>query len=356
MSNQANRFIKPFLHTHKLKPEIQETPVSFVREDKTPAHLFYLRNHFNYPHLTVSAYFLPVNGLVRTPRIFSIQKIMSLPAKKLKMTLECSGDKRSFFQPKVFGEQWEKGAISQGYWKGISLKALLQYTGVSEQAVEVVVEGYDYGERKDIDKVVHYARSLPIEKALHEDTLIAYEYNGHPIPFKHGFPLRLIVPGWYAMSSVKWIKQITVVGRPFQGPFQSIDYVYYPHAEHDGGKFPVTTMNVNSTIQQPLNMDILQTGTYLIRGIAWTGEGVVTKVEISVDGGSTWRKASLVAKRKHPYSWIPWTYEWKAEEKGEYTILSRAADSAGRIQPLQAFWNRKGYGYNAADKIRVKIE
>ncbi|MFC3884925.1 sulfite oxidase [Bacillus songklensis] len=356
MNNRADWFIEPFLHTRKLKPENQETPISFVGGDKTPAHLFYLRNHFDYPHLTVSAYFLPVNGLVKTPRIFSIQEIMSLPAKRLKMTLECSGDKRSLFKPKVFGEQWEKGAISQGYWKGVSLKTVLQYTGLSDQAVEVVVEGYDFGERKDLIQVVPYKRSLPLRKALHGDTLIAYEYNDQPIPFKHGFPFRLIVPGWYGMASVKWIKQITVVGKPFQGPFQTIDYVYFPNPKSDVGKFPVTTMNVNSTIQQPLNMDILQTGTHFIYGIAWTGEGKIKRVEVSFDNGLTWEGANIEQKPKHPYSWVWWTYEWNVYEKGEYTILSRAADSAGRTQPLQAVWNRKGYGYNAADKICVKVE
>lgn len=355
MNQEWNRGVKPFLHTHKLSPENQETPISFIAGHHVPARLFYLRSHFAYPSLSASAYWLPINGWVKTPMVFSLQHFMVMPSKRLNVLLECAGDKRSFFEPKVFGEQWEKGAISQGYWKGVSLKTLLQYTGVLKGAAEVVVEGYDFGEREDTNQIVHYARSLPIEKALHEDTIIAYEYNGRPIPFKHGFPLRLIVPEWYGMASVKWIKQITVIAEPFEGPFQSIDYVYYPHPISDNGASPVTIMNVNSTIQQPLNMEILHEGTHIIKGIAWTGEGTIQKVEVSLDDGVTWEKAHINPPMNR-YSWISWSYEWKANKKGEYTILSRASDSKGRTQLLKAFWNRKGYGYNAADKVAVKIE
>jgi DMSO/TMAO reductase YedYZ molybdopterin-dependent catalytic subunit len=355
MTREWNSEAKPFLRTHKLHPENQEAPISFLAGHHVPARLFYLRNHFAYPSLSASAYWLPVNGLVKTPMIFSLQHFMAMPSKRVNVLLECAGDKRNLFQPKVFGEQWEKGAISQGYWKGVSLKTLLHYAGVLQGAAEVVVEGYDFGEREDMDRVVHYTRSLPIEKALHEDTIIAYEYNGRPIPFKHGFPLRLIVPEWYAMASVKWIKRITVTAESFKGPFQSIDYNYYPHPKNDDGKYPVTIINVNSTIQQPLNMDVLQEGTHLIKGIAWTGKGAIQKVEVSFDDGVTWKETHLDPPASL-YAWTSWSYEWKAHKKGKYTILSRASDSAGRVQPLKAFWNRKGYGYNEVDKVEVKIE
>ncbi|TCP28704.1 molybdenum-dependent oxidoreductase-like protein [Scopulibacillus darangshiensis] len=347
--------MKPFLLTRGLVPENQETPIHFLGGDLTPASYFYRRNHFRYPLLTHESYYIPISGCVRTPTIFSFKDILSLPSKTLNVLLECSGEKRAFFHPKVFGEQWEDGALSQARWKGVPLRTLIEYTGATDKAMEVVVEGYDFGTRTDRPGLFSFARSLPIDKALHPDTLIAYELNGKPIPFKHGYPLRLIVPQWYAMASVKWVKKITLINSHFKGPFQDTDYIYYPHRTNDAGRYPVTTMRVNSTIQQPLNLAVLGQGVHKIRGIAWTGQGIVSRVEISVDNGRTWDNATLHTHPK-PYVWVSWTYNWDVHEKGEYTVLSRAIDSAGNMQPKQAEWNRKGYGYNAVSDVKVKIE
>lgn len=355
MRNFYQPEVKPYLITKTLAPENQETPINFITGDIVGSNLFYRRNHFSYPHFTSLFYFLLIDGLVHTPRTFSLQEIYSLPSKTIKVVLECSGGKRELFEPKVFGEQWGKGAISQGIWKGVSLRTLLQDTGLIDSAKEVVFESYDYGQRSDSNQIWNFSRSLSIEKSLDPDTIIAYEYNNQSIPFKHGFPLRLIVPGWYAMASVKWIKKITVIDKKFEGPFQAIDYVYYPSKENDSGKFPVTTINVNSTIQYPLNMQLLHTGIYEINGIAWTGKGIITKVEISLDDGQTWDTCQLTSTSEK-YTWIPWIYKWKVEKKGEYTIKSKATDSHGNVQPMEPFWNRKGYGYNAIDSIKVKVE
>jgi len=228
--------------------------------------------------------------------------------------------------------------------------------GINSSAVEVVFEGHEYGRKVGYSEVLRFQRSLPISKALHADTIVAYEYNGEPIPFKHGYPLRLIVPQWYAMASVKWLKSISVIPFNFQGPFQTEDYVYYPYENKDDDKRPVTTINVSSLIQQPLDYQILDAGVHNIHGIAWTGKGEITKVEISVDEGKTWESAQLKHDNEYPYSWIFWTYKWNVDQKGKYTIMSRAYDSSGSIQPLEAEWNRKGYGYNAVFTIKVKIE
>lgn len=356
MDRSNHHKVKPYLLTRSLLPENQETPIQFIQTDIMDNKLFYRRNHFSYPTLSFSNYWLPINGIVSTPILLSMQDILQLPSKTIQVVLECSGDKRNLFEPKVFGEQWGKGAISQGYWKGVPLRTLLDLSGIREGAKEVVVEGYDFGERTDLNKVFTYARSLPIEKALHPDTMIAYEYNNQPIPFKHGYPLRLIVPQWYAMASVKWIKQISVIDSNFTGPFQTIDYVYYPNEENNKDAFPVTTINANSTIQKPLDMEVLNTGKHLIKGIAWTGNGFISKVEISVDSGSTWLNAILEPTKNAGYAWQSWSYEWTISKKGEYMIMSKATDSYGRTQPTIPFWNKKGYGYNAIDKIKVKIE
>ena len=345
---------KPYLLTHSLLPENQETPLSFIDTPFVPNKYFYRRNHFAYPALSYSSFWLPIGGFVETPTVFSFQDLIQLPAKTMQVALECSGNKRDFFRPKMFGEQWKRGAISQGQWKGVPLQTLLEKAGLKDEAVEVVFEGYDYGPRTDLDKNYAFMRSLPLEKALHPDTIIAYEYNNKPIPFKHGYPLRLIVPQWYAVASVKWIKQIQVINKPFKGPFQTIDYMYYPYNDDDRDAFPVTTLNVNSSIQSPLEYEILNTGEYLIKGIASTGIGKIMKVEISTDGGKTWGSAEMAANDE--YGWTSWSYKWSVHDKGEYTILSKATDSHRRTQSETAFWNRKGYGYNAIDRIKVKVE
>ncbi|EIJ80188.1 sulfite oxidase [Bacillus methanolicus PB1] len=356
MTYPLNSSVKPYLITRRLHPENQETPIQFIKNDKIDHQLFYRRNHFSYPVLSYSNYWLPINGFVTTPRLFSMQDILRFPSKTIKVVLECSGNKRNLFEPKVFGEQWGKGAISQGYWKGVPLRTLLELSGIRKGAIEVVVEGYDFGKRTDLDGIYTYLRSLPIEKALHPDTIIAYEYNDQPIPFKHGHPFRLIVPQWYAMASVKWIKQISVIDSNFTGPFQSIDYVYYPNKDNNKNAFPVTTINVNSTIQSPLDLEVLNTGNHLIKGIAWTGRGVISKVKISTDNGESWANAKVDHQDKIGYGWVSWTYEWSVLEKGEYTIMAKATDSYNRTQPASPFWNRKGYGYNAIDIITVKVE
>lgn len=347
---------RPNLTTHKIMPDNQETPIHHLPQWITPAEYFYRRNHFPYPMLTQQFFFLPVSGEVGRPYFFSYQQLLSMPSKTVTMVLECSGNKRSYFNPKVYGEQWQDGAISQGVWRGVPLYYLLSLVGIKPSAQEVVLEAQDFGKRTDMEGIFPFARSLPLNKALHPDTLIAYELNGRPIPFEHGYPLRLIVPQWYAMASVKWMKRITVINHAFTGPFQAVDYVYYPHREDDLEKKPVTTINIASIIQQPLNHSLLDTGIHEIFGIAWTGEGTVTEVDISFDEGQSWSRTKLQHLLKAPYSWSFWSYTWNVTKKGEYTIRCRAKDSRGRIQPPEAWWNRKGYGYNGIYTIRVKVE
>ena len=260
------------------------------------------------------------------------------------------------FGQKYMVNSGEKGLSINPGGKGFPLKTLFDYTGLFPSAREAVFIGSDFGERKDIKETFYFARSLPIDKALHPDTIIAFELNGKPIPFEHGYPLRLITPQWYAMASVKWLKKIVVIDGTFNGPFQSIDYVYYPKENNDIGSYPVTKMNVNSTIRQPIDHSIVKQGSQIIQGIAWSGHGTVQKVELSFDQGRSWKPASFGHRCSSPYEWVDWSYHWVADHKGKYSIWSRATDSTGRIQPLKAIWNRKGYGYNAVCKVDVKVE
>ena len=191
-----------------------------------------------------------------------------MPSKSLIVPLECAGNQRANFNPKVYGEQWEEGAISQGKWTGVPLKDILEKAGLSQNAQEIVFEGADFGKKPGIHENIPFERSLPLEKALHPDTIIAFQYNDRPLTYKHGYPFRLIVPNWYAMASVKWLSKIKVIDDAYKGPFQTDDYVYYPHKDHDRDKFPVTTLNVNSIIQKPIHLSILNTGVHEINGIS----------------------------------------------------------------------------------------
>jgi DMSO/TMAO reductase YedYZ molybdopterin-dependent catalytic subunit len=343
---------KPFLITRSLDPENQETPIKFLTNEFIPINYFFRRNHFQYPNLFAQNFILPITGEVNKPLVFHLNHLFDFPSTSFTGLLECSGNNRSKFEPKVFGEQWEDGAISQGKWRGVPLRDLLSITGITTNAKEVLFEGYDFGNREEINKNIPFERSLPIEKALHQDTIIAYEYNGKPLSIKHGYPFRLIVPGWYGMASVKWLKKITVIDYHFKGPFQADDYVYYPK---DTDPFPVTTINVNSIIKKPLDYSILNSGIHIIEGIAWTGEGEITNVEVSVDG-HTWFDTTLSKNSEGKYGWSKWRYHWEATRKGEYTIFCRATDTNGNIQPVDPVWNKKGYGYNAISKIRVKVK
>lgn len=348
--------IIPFLTTRSLFPENQESPIQFLKKWHTPVQYFYRRNHFPYPFLTDRNYWLQISGQVYQPRYFHYNEILSMPSTTLIVPLECAGDKRSRFDPKVYGEQWTDGAMSQGKWTGVPLKDLLEKVGISQDSKEIVFEGADFGKKPGIQESIRFLRSLPLEKAIHPDTIIAYLYNDKPLSVEHGYPLRLIVPNWYAMASIKWLSKIEVIDRSFKGPFQTDDYVYYPHKDSDKDQFPVSILNVNSTIQQPTDLSILNTGTHKIKGLAWTGKGSITDIQLSFDNGETWVDAILKPMPDQKYAWASWSYTWKVEKKGEYSIYSRAKDSSGRIQPLTSFWNRKGYGYNAVSKITVKVE
>ncbi|WP_325175914.1 sulfite oxidase [Paenibacillus profundus] len=349
--------IEPHLITRSLVPENQESPIHFFSlAAVTPEGFFYIRNHFSYPMLSEESFAVTIDGEVRNSLTFHYRDLLSMPSKEIAVTLECSGNKRARFKLKVYGIQWEEGAISQGVWKGVPLRDLLNYAGLKPTAREVVFAGRDCGTRTDMAGTYPYARSLPLDKALHPDTLVAYELNGQPIPYKHGYPLRLIVPQWYGMASVKWLRSITVLDARFTGPFQVVDYVYEPGTDSDDGKSPVTLVHVNSTIQFPMDRSLLDTGTIQICGIAWTGTGFITDVELSLNGGESWVSADVHRLPNQPYAWILWTYRWDVSQQGEYAILCRARDSYGNIQPAAASWNKKGYGYNAISSINVKVE
>jgi DMSO/TMAO reductase YedYZ molybdopterin-dependent catalytic subunit len=345
----------PHLTTRRIMPENQEFPMLSLSSRITPENLFYIRNHFPYPNIDLHSWGLCIKGCVNRALYFRYHDLLKMPQVTLPVTLECAGDKRALFHPKARGEQWELGAMSHAVWTGVRLVDLLYLAGVQMNAREVTFEGMDMGVRTDMPGEFSYIRSLPLEQALNPDTMIALYMNGKPLPYRHGYPARLIVPGWYGMASVKWLHQIAVIEEPFQGPFQAVDYVFNRNPLTPSSSEPVTTIRLNSTIARPTDQEVLAKGENWVMGIALSGRDPVVLVEISIDDGKTWLPTSWLEPQE-PYSWRRWCWKWTVTDSGTYDIKVRATDAAGNIQSEMADWNVKGYGYNAIQHIRVYVE
>jgi DMSO/TMAO reductase YedYZ molybdopterin-dependent catalytic subunit len=343
------------LITRKIIPDNQEFPMLSLSSRITPENLFYIRNHFPYPNVDMRSWRLCIKGCVNREIYFRYDDLLKMPLVTLPVTLECAGDKRALFHPKARGEQWELGAISHAVWTGVRLVDLLYLAEIQMNAHEVIFEGMDKGVRTDMPGVFSYIRSLPLEQALNPDTIIAFYMNGKPLPYRHGYPARLIVPGWYGMASVKWLHRITVTEDHFQGPFQVVDYVYNRNPLTSTSLEPVTTIRLNSTIAQPSDQEVLAKGENWILGTALSGEAPVVLVEISTDNGVTWLPTSWLEPQE-PYSWRRWCWKWTVADSGTYNIKVRGSDAAGSIQVEMADWNVKGYGYNAIHHIRVYVD
>ena len=338
--------------THELvtvsdRPYNAETPLPALLDEITDSELVYVRNHFEVPNLAVSEWALEVRGSVRAPKSLSYSELRALPSTVQRMTLECAGNGRRGMNPAPAGTPWGYGAVSVVEFTGTPLSNALDKAGILEEAVEVVFYGADRGDVAP-GRTEAYVRSLPLKVALSPDTILAWEMNGEPLTANHGFPLRLVLPGWYGMASVKWLEQIIVSKGKFNGFFQDEHYVY---SEEDGtpeGE-PVRHIRVRSLI---LDATQVEEGNLEIVGIAWTGEGSVSKVEVSWDGGNEWHGAEL-GRSSSPFGLQRWRFVWAAEGGAEYEFVSRATDSSGNVQPLSDRWNRGGYGNNGLHALQV---
>jgi DMSO/TMAO reductase YedYZ molybdopterin-dependent catalytic subunit len=251
--------------------------------------------------------------------------------------------------------QWGKGAVSTASFSGPRLRDILQRAGVKSTGKHVMFRGLD----EVPGKVPPFIRSIPIEKAMDSDTLIATHMNGAPLTKHHGFPARALVPGWVGAASIKWLTEIKVLETEFSGNFMSPAY-RFPNQPVKPGDIvkpedthPLTGLNVKSVISGPSDGSKVKAGTVHVHGAAWAGEADVMNVEISTDGGAAWNAAKLGHEQAH-YAWRLWGYEWKAKG-GDYTVLSRATDSQGRTQPATAVWNPSGYLYNAPDQVKIHV-
>jgi DMSO/TMAO reductase YedYZ molybdopterin-dependent catalytic subunit len=318
-----------------------------------PTAHFYVRNHFRIPALDPSTWRLTVNGLVSRPLSLSVRDLQTMPSETLMVTLECAGNGRALLNPPTDGEQWGLGAVSTAEWAGVPLAEVLDRAGVGPGAQEVLFRGADGGSVAARDGITRFERSLTIDVARDSGSLLAYAMNGEALPPEHGYPLRLVVPGWYGVASVKWLTEIEVIGTAFTGFFQADRYFYEWNRSGQVVKEPVTVQRVRSVITEPAREDELEPGGLAVRGFAWSGAAPIQRVEVSVGGGS-WEAAELVGQRLG-HSWQRWELITRTPGSGPTTLRARATDEAGHTQPEQPEWNRLGYGSNAIQEVPVRI-
>lgn len=342
---------------HNDRPEDLETPTSYFDTWLTPNDAFFVRQHIPRPTVNAESFRLALGGRVGKPMELKLADIQKLPQHTVAATLECTGDGRGFFRPRVPGVQWMRGAIGNAEWTGPRLSDVLKLAGADLQAPWVTINGADTGVAKTPD----FIRSFPMKKALHPATLLGLKMNGKPLPDLHGFPLRLIVPGWDGTSWVKWVTNLSIATEPNNGFFMNPGYRFPKYAVTPGTPAKpselevIEGMPVKSYITSVSDGERLPMKAMVLRGIAWAGEERITKVDVSADGGSTWAPAKL-SRQDLPFAWRLWSVNWTPPHPGYFTILSRATDSTGRTQPVVAVWNPSGYLYNAIDRVGVTVE
>jgi DMSO/TMAO reductase YedYZ molybdopterin-dependent catalytic subunit len=335
-----------------------EMPFSTLDGFTTPNESFYVRCHFPIPEISASEWRLKVEGEVEAPFEIDYAELLSMESRTIAATLECAGNNRIFLEPKVKGVQWGLGAVGNAKWTGVPLSAVLARARVKSDAIEVILEGADEGE---VDKTprpsgkISFSRSLPLGKAC-DDVLLAYEMNGERLTPAHGFPLRAIVPGWYAMASVKWLGRIIITSKPFNGFYQSLDYTYWDRSGALPSLAPLAEQQVKAEIARPENGEtIAANSTYRIQGAAWSGEAEITKVEINFDSGATWDETKLLDEPVKN-AWRLWEYEWRTPANpGRQSIVARATDSRGRSQSFERSADRGTYMINHLLPIEVEV-
>ena len=332
-------------------------PLEALRYPITPAGLHYLLIHYDIPDVDADQWALSVGGRVAKPLKLLLGDLRERPAQELTATMECAGNGRALLAPHVVSQPWLLEAVGNARWTGVSLRAILEQAEPLDDAVEVVFTGLDRGFEKGVEQ--SYQRSLELDVALGDDVLLAYEMNGAPLLPQHGFPLRLLVPGWYGMTNVKWLTAITVVDEPFQGYQHTAAYRYRDNEEDEGT--PVTRMQPRALMVPPGIPDFntrartVPAGPCLLQGRAWSGWAPVTRVEVSADGGETWSDAELEPLESR-WGWRGWRFEWAADEPGDYVLCCRARDEAGNVQPDEADWNIGGYSNNSPQRVSVTVQ
>ena len=333
---------------HRADPLNFETSITaLIGGTVMPNARFYVRNHFRAPVIDPDTWRLEIEGLVERPLSLSLRELTRLPAETRLVTLECAGNGRSALDPPVDGEPWRFGAVSTAEWTGVPLAGILDRAGLLPAATEVLFRGADQGEIGARPGPVQFERSLPIRTAA-DGALLAYAMNGDPLPLQHGYPVRLVVPGWYGVASVKWLMAIELIDHPFDGYFQADKYCY-----ETGGaaREPVTLQRVRALITEPADGEELPAGEILVRGVAWSGAAPIARVEVMINDGP-WQEARLIGdRRQHCWQW--WELLTHLGRPGQTSVRARATDQAGHTQADSPVWDRQGYGNNAVQDVSV---
>ena len=331
-------------------------PLEALAYDVTPPGLHYLLVHYDVPVVDGRSWRLTVGGLVERELSLSLDDLRDHPATTLTVTMECAGNGRARLEPRPLSQPWLLEAVGTAEWTGVRLAGLLDEAGVEESAVEVLFRGLDRGVEGGEEQ--QYERSLTLAEARRDEVLLAYAMNGQPLPPQHGFPLRLIVPGWYGMAHVKWLERITVLTEPFEGYQQAHGYRFRQTSDEEG--VPVDRIQPRSLMVPPGIPDFatrdrrLERGSTTVHGRAWSGRGTIQRVEVSVDGGRSWQDATL-DEPVGEFGWVRWSYPWESARPGEYVLCSRASDAAGNVQPDEPEWNFGGYVNNALQRVPVTV-
>jgi DMSO/TMAO reductase YedYZ molybdopterin-dependent catalytic subunit len=340
-----------------LEPFNAEAPPEALKGEITPTELHYVRSNFAVPAHDGT---LEVGGAVDNPTTLTLDDLRAMPAAERVVTLECAGNGRLEMRPLPIGEPWGDHAVSTARWTGALLHQVLERAHPAANGLEVRFEGADHGLyhltpvlRETNESELTFVRSLALAHATDPtaEILIAYEMNGQPLRPDHGAPFRLIVPHWYAVASVKWLKRIDVLTEPYVGEFQTGHYIYeWADRPHE----PVKLMRVRARITDPAPGTTIPAADYTVRGKAWSGTGPVTQVDVSFTGEGEWHAAELEPP-KGPYQWQDWSFEWEATTAGRHSLRARATDAAGNVQPDVPPWNRLGYGNNAIEVSYVDV-
>ena len=359
MSSEPRHSSPGGLIIRQREPVNLEMPFDQIDSYLTPTELFFIRSHFPAPQLDVAGYRLRIDGRVRNPLALSYLELREMPSETRIATLECAGNGRAFLVPQVRGALWQLGAVGNAEWTGVPLRVLLERAGLEDDAREVVLEGADQGVPEEEPKPpgpISYARSVPREKAFQPEVLIAYQMNGRDLSRDHGYPVRAIVSGHYGTASVKWLTRIQAVQEPFHGYWQTSDYGYWDSLDGTPVRRPLREMKLKSAIARPRVYETLPPDrNYTVFGAAWAGETEVTEIAVSTDGGLTWAEAHFLdPARRH--AWRRWTFDWLTpKHPGQYTLLARAKDANGTVQPDEHDWNYGSYMISHLLPIEVHV-
>jgi len=330
-------------------------PLEGLRYDVTPIGMHYLVTHFDIPAADEASWVVDLDGLVERPLFLSMADLRGRPAVTRPVTMECAGNGRALMSPRAVSQPWLLEAVGNAEWTGTPLRPILDEAGLRPEVVEILFTGADHGIQGGVEH--DYQWSFALDDILRDDVLLAYEVNGQPLPPQHGFPIRLLVPDWYGMCSVKWLERITAI----EDASDAFQLSAYQVRQEEGGpgtrvtrKSPRALMLPPGFTDFPARQRYVDAGPCELTGRAWSGWGHITRVEISEDGGGTWSEVELEPAPPSPSSWRAWSFGWNAVP-GEHELLVRATDDAGNVQPVDPSWNYGGFMNNMAQRVRVLV-